>query len=342
MQFHYTPPQTELEEMFGGYFCINAIGKIQSGDDQSFQLFLRSANPPPRCVVYIDSSGGDVDAAIGIGRLIRSSWFATDVGQYQLDFQRPNEVPLLHRRKLPGHCLSAATLMFLGGRLRYFDDKSEFGVHQFDFPQAQGKEVPRNYLAHSQTLSAKMFEYVADMGISPQFLLLSAATPSDQMRSLPREELEKIGVVTGGQSEVKWSIEAQNGLSYVKGERDSFYGHHKVMLGFNSEIGFVFWAVIETQNRAKELLGFPLVEVVLNGESKRLDISSRVERKEEGIYTNVLARISDDEAKQIAFSDSFGVQIRFSSDASMFLGIAAMDTKEGREKLRTFFSNHKK
>jgi hypothetical protein len=232
--------------------------------------------------------------------------------------------------------------MFLGGRLRYFDDKSEFGVHQFDFPQAQGKEVPRNYLAHSQTLSAKMFEYVADMGISPQFLLLSAATPSDQMRSLPREELEKIGVVTGGQSEVKWSIEAQNGLSYVKGERDSFYGHHKVMLGFNSEIGFVFWAVIETQNRAKELLGFPLVEVVLNGESKRLDISSRVERKEEGIYTNVLARISDDEAKQIAFSDSFGVQIRFSSDASMFLGIAAMDTKEGREKLRTFFSNHKK
>lgn len=342
MQFHYTPPQTELENMLGGHFCINAIGKIRPGDDQSFELFLRSARPPPRCNVYIDSSGGDVDAAIGIGRLIRSSWFATHVGQYQLDFQNPNEIPLMHRKKLPGQCLSAATLMFLGGRLRYLDDSSEFGVHQFDFPQAQGEEVPRHFLARSQTLSAKMFEYIVDMGISPQFLLLSAATPSNQMRFVGRKELERTGVVTGGQTDVKWSIEGKNGLSYVKGERDSLYGHHKVMLGFNNEVGFVFWAVIETQGRARELLGFSLVEVVLNGESRRLDISSRAERKEEGIYTNVLAKISEDEAKQIAFSDSFGVQIRFSSDASMFLGIAAMDTKEGQEKLRTFFTNHKK
>jgi hypothetical protein len=342
MQFHYTPPQTELEKMLGGYFCINAIGKIRPGDDQSFKLFLQSAEPPPRCVVYIDSSGGDVDAAIGIGHLIRSSWFATDVGQCQLDFQSPNSIPLMHRKKLPGQCLSAATLVFLGGRLRYFDGRSKFGVHQFDFPQAQGEEIPRNYLAHSQTLSAKMFEYIVDMGISPQFLLLSVATPSDQMRFVSHEELERIGAVTGGQTDVNWSIEGKNGLSYVKGERDSLYGHHKVMLGFNNEIGFVIWAVMETQGRARELLGFSLVEVVLNGESKRLDISSRAERKEEGIYTNILARISEDEAKQIAFSDSFGVQIRFSSDASMFLGIAAMDTKEGQEKLRTFFTNHKK
>ena len=180
------------------------------------------------------------------------------------------------------------------------------------------------------------------MGISAQFLILSAEVASDQIRLVGKEKLEEIGVVTGGQTGVNWSLEANNGVSYVKGERDCLFGHHKVMLCYNREIGFCFWAVIETQGRAVELLNHGLVEIVLNGEEVRLDVSSRVERGEFGIYINVFARITENEAEQIAFSKSFGVQIRFSTLSEMFLGIGAMDTTEGQMKLRTFFDNHKK
>jgi hypothetical protein len=342
MHFYYTAPQTQFEELFGGHFCINAIGKIEFGDDKKFTEFLKVSKAPPRCVVYIDSTGGDVDTAIQIGRIIRGSWFSTDVGCYELDTERNIDVALIPRRKHPRKCLSAATLIYLGGRLRYLDDNATFGVHQFTFPLAQGDKVPKYFLAQSQTLSARLSEYISDMGISPQFLILSAATPSDEMQLVSKSELERLGVVTGGQTAVTWTLEANNGISYVKGERDSIYGHHKVMLCYKKDIGFYFHSVIETQNRSYELLNFGLVEIVLDGEKTRLDISEEVTRAEHGIYVNVVSRISEDEARQIAFSDSFGVQIRFSSEAEVFLGIAAMDTKNGQSKLRTFFENHKK
>lgn len=340
MEFHYTPPQNPIEEMFGGFFCINAVGKIYPGDDAKFQKFLEANSPPPRCTVYIDSSGGDVDAAMQIGRIIRGAWFSTSIGQYRLDFDKINETPILHRKKLTGSCMSAATLMYLGGRLRYFDDESTFGVHQFNFPSENGDEIPRYFLAKSQTLSARISEYVEEMGVSLRFLIISSSTPSDQMLTVSRSELEQIGVVTGGETAVKWTVEARNGMSYVKGEQDTLFGHHKVMLCYNKECGFMFWAVIESQGRAKELLGHSLVEIVMNNETIRYDISSRVDRAENGIYVNVLAQISEDEARQIALSDNFGVQIRMSHEAGMFLGVRGMDTTEGKSKLGTFFDNH--
>jgi hypothetical protein len=342
MQFHYTAPQTQFEALFGGYFCINAIGNIEPGDDKKFTEFLKVSRAPPRCVVYIDSTGGDVDAAIEIGRIIRGSWFSTAVGRYLLDSDRIVDIPLIPRKMHHGRCLSAATLIYLGGRLRYLDDQAMFGVHQFTFPLAQGHDVPKHFLARSQTLSARLSEYISDMGISPKFLLLSAATLSDKMQIVSKSKLERLGVVTGGQTAVTWTLEANNGISYVKGERDSIYGHHKVMLCYQKDIGFYFHAVVETQNRSDELLNFDLVEIVINDENTRLDISAEVTRTEHGKYINVISRISDDAARQIAFSDSFGVQIRFSSEAEVFLGIAAMDTMDGQGKLRTFFENHKK
>lgn len=53
---------------------------------------------------------------------------------------------------------------------------------------------------------------------------------------------------------------------------------------------------------------------------------------------NVFAKLSQEEAQILAHSDSFGVQIRASGDAPIFLGVAAMSTEGGREQLETFFS----
>lgn len=342
MQFHYTVPQTELEELFGGHFCINAIGKIEAGDAAKFSEFLRNADPPRRCDLFIDSTGGDVEAAIEIGRKIRARWLSTHVGQYQLDIENSAKAPIVQRRLVPGQCMSAATLIYLGGRLRYLDKKSKFGVHQFNFPSATGPEIPRHFLRQSQTLSARIAQYVSDMGISQKFLLLTANTPTEEIRIVDKVTLEKIGVVTGGESAASWTLEAESGISYVKGERDSLYGHHKVMLCFNKESGFRFWAIIETQGRSEELMGFRLIEIVINQEDTRIDISSRAERCEFGIYTHVFAQISEDEARQIAFSESFGVQLRFSAKSELFLGVRAMDTANGRMKLQTFFENHRR
>lgn len=332
MEFHFTQPQTDLERAFGGFYCINAIGAIEANDDARFGEFLLRTTPPPRLTVYIDSRGGNVEAALGIGRIIRDSWFSTSVGSYVLDHDE-EAFHIMPRKHIKGTCASAATLMYLGGRLRYLPDGSIFGVHQFSFKNPSPHDVSR-----SQVLSARIAAYVHDMGVSPRFLELSSATSSTELSVVHKETLSALKVVTGGMTETEWTVHAHNQIMYVRGERDTIYGHQKVMLCYAKDHGFMFCAIVESQGREDELTSFELVEIIVNGEAIRIDVSKRCERQVSGIYTHILARISDDEARTIAFSQSFGLQIRFSGDAEVFLGISAVSTDEGKEKLQTFFN----
>lgn len=336
MEFIVSEPQSELEKFLGGYLYINAFGTIRPGDDKKFESIVKKAMLPPRVTLYLDSTGGDVDAAIGIGRIIREHWFSCTVGRYVIT-DGFSEVSITPRKLLPGKCLSAATLIYIGGRLRHFSEDSVFGVHQFSF-----KDPTPEHIGKSQQLSTKISSYVSDMGLSQRFLEISSATAAASITKLERQHLEDLGVITGGETEADWSAQARNNILYIRGERDSIYGHHKVMLGFGKDSGFIFWAVIEAQGRDEELTKYGLVEVVINGEEKRIDISSRCNRVVSGAYVNVIAKISENEAKTIAYSNSFGVQVRPSKEAPVFYGVSAVSTEGGSDKLQTFFNILKK
>ncbi|WP_309140455.1 hypothetical protein [Ensifer sp. ENS10] len=334
MQFEYTPPQTSIEQALGGFRCINAFGPIQAGDDERFLEFLSRTQVPPRTSVYIDSPGGDVEAAMTIGRTIRDHWFSTHIGQYVLDHNADGEF-IKKRLLLSGQCMSAATLVFLGGRLRYLADDAKFGVHQFSF-----RNPTPDHVVRSQILSAKIARYVSDMGVSSEFLELSSATLSNAIDIVPEETLLDLRVVTGGQTPVEWSIQAIDNVLYVRGERDNLYGHHKMLLGFAKPAGFFIHAVIESQGREKELTEFPLVELVI-GETEHtiIDLSARCARAVEGIYTNISSDLTKQEAEQVACSDAFGIRVRGGPDAELFLGVGTMSTEGGATKLRSFFHN---
>ncbi|MFK0686773.1 hypothetical protein ACFX5Q_00995 [Mesorhizobium sp. IMUNJ 23033] len=54
---------------------------------------------------------------------------------------------------------------------------------------------------------------------------------------------------------------------------------------------------------------------------------------------NIIANVTDVEARMMAYSLSFGVHIRTSKEAEVFLGISAMSTDGGTEQLQTFYSS---
>ncbi|NIZ11110.1 hypothetical protein HCZ97_16970 [Pseudooceanicola sp. HF7] len=322
--------------MFGGFFCINAVGTIEHGDDLKFMKFLDDHKPPAHMVVYIDSTGGDLEAGIGVGRQIRQYGLWTDVGSFVLEPPDPSK-PLVPRKRVNGRCMSAATMIYLGGRLRFFSEGSQFGVHRFSF-----KDPLPEHIGKSQELSAKIASFVSDMGVSPKFLELSSATDSKEINLVPEQRLKELRVVTGGQTDVVWTVQARRGIMYVRGERDSIYGRHKVMLCFAKDAGFIFWAVIEAQNRFNELTGFGVVEINLNGEDIKIDISEKCKRFQVGADVHVIAKVSSDQARIISESDSIGVQIKFVHEAPTFLGIGAMDTEGGVEQLSTFYRSFSK
>lgn len=332
MQFEYTQPQTELERAFGGFFCINIFGTIEEGDDGRFMKFLERSAPPPRVNIYINSTGGNVEAAVGIGRLIRDGWFSTSVGSYALDSKAAHEF-IIPRKFTPGKCLSAATLIFLGGRLRYFDADSEFGVHQFSF-----KNASPNDLEKSQRLSALVAKYIEDMGVSAAFLEHSSLAPGHHLTMISEKQLRELGIVTGGSTDPVWGMEAHEEGIYVKGERDSIYGHSKVMLCCSKSAGFMFCALVEAMGREQELITFESVEIIANDEDIRIDISNRCDRVVSGIYVMISAMLSDEEARTLAYSKGFGVQVRASPNADIFLGIAAIPTAGGDQKLKGLYN----
>ncbi len=272
MQFELTLPQTELEAAFGGHYHINAFGKIDRGDDAKFLRFLSSSAPPPRTCIYINSTGGDVEAAIGIGRLIRRNDLETAVGSYYLDPQGPHE-HLIHRKFVAGKCISAATLIFLGGRLRHFNSDCSFGVHQFSFTPSTQEQVEK-----SQKLSASIARYIEEMGISTAFMEVSADKPGREVTFLSKAQLKEFQVVTGGETEATWKVEMHEEVAYVKGERDNIFGYGKVMLGWAEADGFLFMSMIETMGRENELLNFGLVEIALGEDEEAINISERCAR----------------------------------------------------------------
>ncbi|RWC93752.1 MAG: hypothetical protein EOS32_20380, partial [Mesorhizobium sp.] len=208
MQFEYTSPQTEIEAFLGGHFSINAFGRIEVGDDDEFSDFLKRTSPPSRTTIYIHSTGGAVEPAIAIGRRIREGWFSTSVGRLVLGHDPTIDliVPRVHQ---PGSCLSAATLMFLGGKLRYFSSDSKFGVHRFSFKKPRAWSV-----AKSQMLSAKIAKYVLEMGVSADFLELSSATDSKKIDLLSEAQLSNLNITTGGETGVMWTVQALEGTIY--------------------------------------------------------------------------------------------------------------------------------
>lgn len=333
MEFVFCGPQTDFERMIGGQFYINAFGKINIGDEERFRTFLEISMPPPRSTVYIDSTGGNVEEAIKIGRIIRDSWFSCSIGRYVINFNEPAS-PIFPRQLIPGKCISAATLIYLGGRLRYYPDNSVFGVHQFSF-----KNPSPEHIGRSQQLSAQIASYVSDMGVGPKFLEISSSTAGNEISHLTEDDLKVMKVVTGGVTDAEWTVQAKNGIMYVRGERDSIYGHHKVMLCHTKGREFFFWAVIESQGREYELNNFGLVEIVTYDETNRIDISNRCTRAVNGAYTNIISKLTRDEARTIAFSEGFGIQIRITDEAPMFLGISPISTVGGEDQLQTFFTN---
>ena len=125
--------------------------------------------------------------------------------------------------------------MYIGGRLRYFPEGSTFGVHQFTF-----KNPSPSNTAQSQILSARIASYVGEMGISTDFLELSSATSSSEIKVVDQSQLKALNIVTGGTTDADWTVHARNEMMYVRGERDSLFGHHKVMLCYSKGVGFMF------------------------------------------------------------------------------------------------------
>lgn len=135
-------------------------------------------------VVVFDSAGGDIYAAMKLGRAIRQKGFATQVGR--LD-EAKDQITM-------GICESACPIAYLGGKFRNLDSETgQLKVHRF-YTAKQG-----SWADDSKSLfdaERDLATYLTDMGISEELLQLIKRTPSTKLQTISNDSAYYWNVTT--------------------------------------------------------------------------------------------------------------------------------------------------
>ncbi|WP_132520921.1 hypothetical protein [Rhizobium sp. BK376] len=175
---------------------ISAEGKITAESPKSLNKLLKrlKGRKPP---VVFQSMGGDVDAALSIGRIIRAAGLETAVGRTQLEgcpMMQPR-CPEKIAKAGPStgevhsggaYCFSACPFALAGGAVRAAAVNSSIGVHQItngllvtSLANPGHRNLDEISTDPSPALNEYLSSYLDEMGVNHQavFAMMGLATP---------------------------------------------------------------------------------------------------------------------------------------------------------------------
>ena len=190
--------------------CPEAIalqGVVRTDSHRSLQMALDRLKDR-RLPVVVNSPGGDVDAALAMGRAIRAAGLDVVVAQV------PRDGAVAFGGAI---CSSACTLILAGGVRRFAAPDARIGVHSMRQSETErvveriyrrngeGREVVSERVVSQKTkpldvapevANRGVAEHLAALGIGRSFADLTLSTPHDRIRVLTREEKRGTGIVT--------------------------------------------------------------------------------------------------------------------------------------------------
>jgi hypothetical protein len=166
--------RVELKD--GGRLLV-VKGPFESSDDP--ERLVAEYNQFQPSFVTFDSPGGSVSTALRFVRALRS--LKADTLQFSASL-----------------CVSACSLVFVGGVHRLAEPGS-IGVHQSSFSDDAALDS-KTAVSSVQALTADIFKYLLEMGVSPNLLQLSLSVDSSDMRYLTKAEMADWNITTPEQS----------------------------------------------------------------------------------------------------------------------------------------------
>ena len=209
---------------------IFANGDIVTGTPAALTAALAKFHAHPGTIVVLNSLGGDLDAGLAMGRIIRNNGFWTEVGTElplalgptpNLD---PAYFPYLQSSTtppFPGYCYSSCTLAFLGGTVRTVGFTSDYGVHRFYFEGQQPSGAAA--VALGEQGMAEIVHYVKEMGVDSDFVLEMAKKGPSETTHLTEKQMAALHVTTPFW-QTSWSIQQGSGTFYLDGNTSDVWG----------------------------------------------------------------------------------------------------------------------
>ncbi len=146
---------------------IEASGEITADTPAQFAAFadtLRGSGS-----LALNSPGGDLDAAIALGRMIRARGWGTERREMGSRYGTPAETTV---------CVSECVLAFMGGVSRDMDGRFELTIDG-----ARGIDW----------VSPKVLDYTLDMGVSAEVLTIADNVPANATYTFSLDEVDRLG-----------------------------------------------------------------------------------------------------------------------------------------------------
>lgn len=174
-----------------GSYCsiqVNVSGKITQediplfyklnnpeflGEQQKKGHILCGTNKKPTFTFLLFSEGGDVDAALQIGKIIRSLDGSITIAR---------------------NCASACIFLLAGGSQRTvvtWNGNLGAGIHRFYFSQAAGSNL-KEIRYQREALKSRIVAFLRDMDISERVLEMSEGIPPENIRWLTSQEASEL------------------------------------------------------------------------------------------------------------------------------------------------------
>lgn len=175
----FQAPAAEIvqRDIAGGKMIV-VSGNIDFGDDRRFASIAAQVR---NGIVFFNSPGGSLDAAIQMGKIIRVMGLVTHVAEGDI-------------------CVSACALAWLGGSARFMSPSAKIGFHAAYIDKLGEKEV-------SSVGNAIVGGYLNGLGFSENAIAYVTSAPPDGVRWLTLDDAAKVGI------EVKRGLEPQTDRS---------------------------------------------------------------------------------------------------------------------------------
>jgi hypothetical protein len=170
---------------------IAAEGEITDQTPAEFAQFVRSniGRADLHAIVFLDSPGGKVVAAMELGRIWRRLGVAAIVGRANSAY------PGSTTQFLAARCLSACVYALIGAKKRVIPPVSIVGVHRMFFYEDQGGvmgngEGERRHYDNGG-MKALLSNYTARMGVNPGLISMAEHIGSEHIHVLSRSEIAR-------------------------------------------------------------------------------------------------------------------------------------------------------
>lgn len=170
---------------------IQIYGEITRADVAKVAGVVKKSVPkgptqPYELYVLLDSSGGDVDAAMAIGRLIRTKTAFVSVG--------PSTLPIgNHDGRESAVCASACVLIFVAGSFRTVWGPAPIGIHR---PYSTSPGSPtKDRRAEYTALARRVKTYLEEMAIPDQLYDAMMRVDPEDVRWLSTKEQNELGIL---------------------------------------------------------------------------------------------------------------------------------------------------